>query len=812
MIHGILLDLRTALRSLRRSRTFTATVIAVLTLGVGANTAVFSVVRTVLLQPLPFPDPDRLVALWVGYRGAQTSTRFFVSPQQFIEIRNRSAVFSSLAATRVSQSSLEQGDFPVEATTATVTASLFELIGASPLVGRTFSEEEDRNAAPVTVISEGLWGRAFGRDGNVVGRSLHLNGITYEIVGVLPDEARVPQDVEAWIPFTIDRIEGRARESGSLSVIARLKDAITLDAAREQLAAVSDDIARELPERNTGLSVDIAGWQDNLVETVRTALFALWTAVAGLLALAISNVASLLIVRAQRERRHHTLRAALGASAPRILRYLVIETGLLVGAGGVLGVLAAQTSLPVLLALQPNQLSPFRQIAIDSAVLGFALILALAVTAAVTGFTVWRLRYRSLTRRLAEGGAGGGVSRRTRAVQRVLVVTQIAASLVLLVGSSLMIRSLSGMQRVDPGFDPDPVLAIRVVAPPARAGEHDLRVGYFREVIEAVRAAPGVEAAGAAHVLPVTDTRWGIGFNVEGQPPETRTHRHMAVWRLVTDGYHEAMGIPVLHGRTFTEHDRIDTEPVVVVSQTFAATYWPGEDPLGKRVKRGTYDDPSEPWRTVVGVMADVRDSALAARPAASLYFPHSQYPSAVASRMQIVARMAGEIRPEDQVGMLEAAIRNVDASALIHEIAPYRDLLGETAAQDRFNTLLLSIFAAAGLVLAAVGIYGVVSYSASQRRREFGIRIAFGAEDRDVRRLMVHGGTIMAVTGASVGLAISYGLAPLAESMLRTGGARDPLPYVVAATTLLITSILAAWIPAQKATRVDPVTVLKGE
>jgi putative ABC transport system permease protein len=810
MMDLMLLDLRTAFRSLRRSRTFTLTVIACLALGVGANTAVFSVVSTVLLRPLPFPEPDRLVNLWVGYEGPQSTIRYFLSPQQFIEIRERNSVLAEMAASRVEQSSLEQDGQPVEATTAITTASLFELIGAEPLIGRTFSNQEDGHAAAVAVISEGLWGRAFGRDGNVVGRSLRLNGSAYEIVGVLPDEARVPQDVEVWLPLSIDRIEGRARESGGLTAIARLNDEVTLDAARKQLAVLADDIARDLPERNTNLSIGIAQWHEFLVENVRTALLVLWVAVAGLLAVAVSNVVSLLIVRAQRERRHQALRAALGAGWSRILQYLVIENGLAVGAGGVLGVLTARLSLPALLALQPNQLSPFRQVTIDSMVLGFSLALVIAVTAIVTGLTVWRLRYGSLTRRLAEGGSGGGVSRNTLAAQRLLVVAQIAASLVLLVGSSLMIRSFSGLLRADPGFVSGPVLAIRVAAPPARSSTHDLRVGYFREVLNAVRSGAGVEAAGAAHVLPVTDVRWGIGFNVEGQPPETRAHRHAAVWRVVTPGYYEAMQIPMLRGRTFTEYDRSDTEPVVVISKSLAQTYWPGEDPLGKRVKRGTYEDPSEPWRTVVGVMADVRDSALAARPAASLHFPHSQYTTPVTSRMQIVVRMAGDIRPEDQAAALENAVRAVDPSALIHEVAPYRRLLGETAAQERFNALLLSIFAAAGLVLAAVGLYGVVSYSAGQRKREFGIRVAFGAVGRDVRRLMLKAGAFMAITGASLGLALSYGLAPIVESLLPSGGARDPLPYIIAAATLLITTVIAAWIPAQRAGRVDPVIVLR--
>ena len=811
MIHGTLLDIRTAIRSLRRSRTFTAAVIGCLALGIGATTAVFSVVRTVLLQPLPFPEPDRLATVWVGYQGSGSSIRYFVSPQQFIEIRNRSTAFSSMAATRVVEFSLDQGEFPTEVTTAHATASLFDLIAAAPVIGRTFSQLEDRNADPVVVISEGLWRRAFGGSNGIVGQTMRLNGAAYEIVGVLPDGGRVPQDVDAWIPLTIDRIQGRARESGSLTVIARVETGVTIQSAREQLATVADAIARDLPERNTNLTIGVAGWQDFLIENVRTALLTLLAAVVGLLALAVSNVASLLIVRAQRETRHQALRAALGASASRILRYVVMENILLVGLGTALGVLSARLSVPALLALQPSRLSPFRQIAIDTTVLGFALLLAVVVTAIVTGLTVWRLRYGSLTDQLAQGGNASGTSKSVLDVQRVVVVAQIAASLVLFVGSSLLIRSFLGMQRVDPGFDANPVLAIRIVAPPARSTTHDLRVGYFQEAVNAVRSVPGVEAAGGAHVLPITDVRWGIGFNVEGQPPETPSYRHSAVWRVVTPGYYQAMNIRMLRGRAFAESDRMDTEPVVVVSQTFADIYWPGESALGKRVKRGTYEDPSEPWRAVVGVMVDVRDSALAARPAASLHFPHSQYETSVTSRMQIVARMTGAMRPEDQVAPVEAAVRAIDPSALVHELAPYRDLIGDTAAQERFNALLLSIFAAAGLVLAAVGIYGVVSYSAGQRKREFALRMALGADGRDVRHLMLRSGAFMALTGASIGLVVSFAMAPLVQSMLRTGQARDVLPYLIGVATLVVTTLLAAWIPAQRATKVDPVSTLRG-
>lgn len=810
MINGLLLDVRAAVRSLRRSSTFSLTVILCLALGIGANVAVFSVVKSVLLQPLPFPDPDRLVTVWVGYGNADVSGRFFVSPQQFVEIRDRSTVFSALAATFAEKMSLEQDAVPVEVNGAQVSAELFPLIGAAPVIGRPFTAEEERSGASVAVISEGLWARVYGRAQGVIGQSLRLNGTQYQIAGVLPNPARVPQDVDVWIPLGADRIEGSARLAGRLTVLGALAADVPVDGAREQLQAVAASLARDLPERNTNLTIGLAGWQDSLVEFVRTALLALLAAVAGVLVLAVANVTSLLVVRVQREQRHQALRAALGASSLRLLRYLFVEHGLLVIAGGTLGVLAAHLSLPALLALQPDTLSPFREIAIDAPVLIFALSLAGLVTIAISLFTAWRLRYGGLTRHLAEGGAGSGVSRRTLRVQRTMVVAQIAVSLVLLVGSSLLLSSFRAMLRFDPGFDAEPVLTVRLTAPPSRIATHEETVAYFDEVLSAVRAVPGVQYAGAGHELPVTGTRWGMGFNVEGQPPETRTARHVAVWRLVTPGYYEAMGIPVVRGRSLRDTDRSNAEPVVVVSEGLAATYWPGENPLGKRVKRGTYDDPDEPWRTVVGVIADVRDSALAGRPRPSLHFPTSQYESPVGRRLSIVARMRTGVNPADQAATLEAAVRDVDPTALVQGIAPYADLLSDTAAQERFNALLLSIFAASGLLLAAVGIYGVVSYSAAHRRREFGLRVAFGAEARDVRRLMLRDGSGTAALGAALGLAAAYLLAPLGTSMLPAGGPRDPLPYLVAAATLITTTIVAAWIPAQRATRVDPASAMR--
>lgn len=810
MINGLLLDTRAALRSLRRSPSFSVTVMLCLGLGIGANVAVFSVVNSVLLQPLPFPEPDRLATVWVGYGTGDVSGRFFVSPQQFVEIRDRSTVFDGLAATYAAPMSLEQGDLPIEVNGAQVSASLFPLVGATPVIGRTFTREDEQSGAAVAVISEGLWNRAYGRSPNIVGQPVELNGVRYTVAGVLPNAARVPADVEAWVPLGADRIEGRDRLSGRLTVVGRLADGVSVDGAHQQLTLIAADIARDLPERNTNLSIGVAGWQDNLVETVRTALLALLAAVGGVLLLGVANVASLLVVRAQREQRHQALRAALGATSRRITRYLFVENGVLVVTGGVIGVLAARISLPALLALQPDTLSPFREIAIDPTVLGFALALVVAVTVAISLFTAWRVRYRSLTRSLAEGGSAAGVSRPALRVQQIMVVTQIALSLVLLVGSSLMLSSFRGMQRLDPGFDPEPVLAVRLTAPASRSDSHEKIVAYFDEVLKVIRGLPGVESAGAGHELPVTGIRWGIGFNVEGQPPETRTARHVAVWRLVTPGYYDAMNIKVVRGRGPVDADRLGTDPVAVVSESFAETYWPGEDPIGKRIKRGTYDDPDEPWRTVVGVIADVRDSALAGRPRPSLHFPHSQFPSSVSNRLSIVVRMAGHVKPADQAAAVEDAVRRVDSHALVQEIAPYPDLLGDTIAQERFNALLLSIFASSGLLLAAVGIFGIVSYSAAQRRREFGLRVAFGAENRDVRHLMLRSGSAMAVGGAGIGLLAAYALAPLVASMLPTGGARDPLPYVLSALTLMITTVVAAWIPAQRATRVDPVAVLR--
>lgn len=808
MMGGFMLDLRAAFRSLMRSRAFTVTIVACLALGIGANTAVFSVVRAVLIQPLPFPDADRLVTLWVGDQGE--NIRFFSSPQQFIEIRDRNTVLSSMAASRVETLSLQQGEYPVEVTAARVTPSLFPLVGATPVVGRTFTDEDDRASQRVAVISAGLWDRAYGQSPGILGQSIRLSGEQYEIVGVLPVAIRVPPDVDVWIPLGVDQIEGRDLLSGRLTMIGRLGDGVTLDAAKSQLTSIAADIAVALPERNTDLAIGILGWQDLLVENVRTALVALLAAVGGVLILAVSNVASLLIVRAQREQRHQALRAALGANSRRLVRYLIVENAILVGCGSILGVLAAKATLPALLALQPDSLSPFRNISVDAAVLGSALLLALVVTGLVTVVSVWRLRFGSLTGRLTEGVTGTGFSRRTIRIQHALVVTQIASSLVLLVGSSLMLQSFAAIRQVDQGFDPDAVLVIRVAAPPQRAASQETRNAYFENVIDAARSVPGVQAAGAAHVLPVTDTRWGLGFNVEGQPPDTRTARHVAVWRLTSPGYYEAMSIPMLRGRAFTERDRADTEPVVVVSESFAAHYWPGQDPIGKRVKRGTYDEPTEPWRSVVGVIADVRDSALAAQPAQSLHFPYTQYWSSTGVRMQVVARMKRDLRPQHYAAAIEAAVRQVDPTALVHEVAPYADLLGETLASEQFTALLLSLFAGVGLALAAVGIYGVVSYSASQRRGEFGVRIAFGARGSDVRRLMLKAGTVLAVAGATLGLVASYALAPLVQSMLRTGDVHNPLPYVVAAVTLVLTTIVAAWIPAQRATRLDPVSVLR--
>lgn len=806
---GFLIDLRHAIRRAWATPGFTLTAVLCLSLTIGATTAVFSVVHAVLFRPLPFENPDRLVSVWASYDlpGAE-GVKYLLSPAEFVEIHRRSTSLVAIAATRETPVSFGMGDTPERIDGAEVSADLFSLLGVRPVLGRTFQPDEDRAGNRVVLISEGLW-RRLGSQQDVVGSAVILNEAEHVVLGVLPDEQRYPGDVDVWVPLAVDDVRGQARHRGSLNVVARMEPAVTLTDVRSDISAIADDYKRDNAGTATGLGFGSEQLRENMVGDLRAALFTLFAAVGFLFAIGIVNVANLLLVRGHAESRLVALRIALGATPMHVLRRALTENLLLASFGGALGILLAYAALPPLIALQPRNLVPFGGVTVDGAVLIFGFVVSIA-TALVIGVAVAIRQLRSdPSTVLKENSVRSGMGRSGRRVLSTLAAVEIATALVLLVGAGLMIKSLVRANAVAPGFNTDGVLVVRVSAPARSTDEHTGRVAFFEQVLEAVRAVPGVTAAGAAHVLPVGDMIYGMGFNVEGQPPATLGERQFAVYRLVTPGYFESMQIPLLAGRGFEASDRDDARPVAIVSRALGDQYWPEEDPVGKQIKRGTYDNPDEPWREVVGVVDDVRDQGPTEDVQPALFLPHAQFSRSYASVMGLTVRTS--LDPMSIAPEVRRVISSVDGNASVYGIAPIEELVAETVSQQRFNAVLIAVFAALGVLLAGAGIYGVVSYGVSQRRGELGLRMALGADRGSVLALVLNMGARFAAAGTIGGVLVALVLTRLMAGVLFEVPHTDPLIYVGVALALSSVTLVAAFIPAWRATKVDPLEALIG-
>lgn len=803
-------DFRLAVRSLRRTPAFTTVALVCLALGIGSTAAVFSVVHAVLLRPLPFAQPDRLVTVWATYdaQGAE-GVQYFLSPQQFVEARDRSTTLERFAATTNVTLNLGGGEEPERIAGVRASAELFPLLGLTPIVGRTYTVDEDTRGNRIALISEDLWRRRFVSNTDIVGSEILLDGEQFVVLGVLPSTPRYPADIDIWVPLAVDEITGTSRTRGSLLVLARLTPQMTPAAARNELASIADGIERTFPDRNTGLGLSTRSMQANLNQDIGPALVVLFVAVGLLLAIAVGNVANLLLVRAQAQAHDVAMRVALGATRPRLLRHLLIENLVLGAAGGGMGLLIAVWGLPLLLTLRPTTLTPYGSVGIDGTVLAFAAAITIGATLVFGLLPMAKSMRPNLGAVLKDGGGRSGIGRAARRVQTGLVVAEIAIALVLSVGSGLMIKSFARATAADPGFNPAGLLTVRVSAPPEFASVEPAQASFFESIRERIQAVPGVDVVGAVHSLPGIDIVYGFGFVVEGKPPETAGQRHFGVVRVVTPGYLSAMQTPLVRGRQFVPADRGDARNVVIVSEALARQHWPGENPLGRRLKRGSYDG-DDPWRTIVGVVADVREQGLNTQPQGGLYLPHFQFLRPYTATMTFAIRTTDD--PVALASAVRGAIRRAAPRALIFDVATLEDRLASSLAPQRFNATLFALFAALGLVLAAAGVYGVVSYTVSQRSRELGLRAALGANRVHLTRLVLGIGARMAAIGIGVGVVGALFLTRLLQSLLFEVQSTDALTYVMVSAVLGGVTMLATIMPARRATRADPVAVLRGD
>jgi putative ABC transport system permease protein len=810
LAEGVAQDVRHAVRGLARDPLFAGAAVLALALGIGATTAVFSVVNAVLLRPLAYADPERLVV--VLHRGTDP-----VTPANFLEWRRQASALTRMAAAESWSPNLSGVDEPETVKGLRITAGLLPMLGVRPLLGRTFPEAaETPGQERVVVLGHSLWQRRFGADPGVVGRSVVLDGEPHVVVGIMPSGFAFPPfwapGAELWSPLAFG--DGAAnRRAQSLRVFARMAPGAALDGARAEMAAIAARLEREDP--GTNRDVVVRPLEDAVVGNVRPSLRVLLGAVGFVLLIACANVAHMLLARAAGRHREVALRAALGATRGRLIRQFLTESVVLALAGGVGGILLALASVRLLVALAPANIPRIDSVAVDGPVLAFAAGMSL-LTGPLFGLApAVRASAWEVSEALKEGARATTEGRGRHRLRSLLVASEFALALVLSAGAGLMIRSFLALQAIDPGFDPHGVLTLVVSVAGAEAGAPGRRAAFYQELVRRVRALPGVRSASAVNHLPLAGDLWGMRFHVEGRPLPRPGERARAAYRVVLPGYFETMRIPIVRGRAVGEADRFDAPGVVVVNEWLAERHWPHENPVGKRL---TFDDPSRnpTWLTVVGVARNAVRGEWAAPPEEELFVPFLQTRAYLERASTGFAYLTLAVRASGDPAALASPIRRVVASldrgAPVSQVQTMDEVVAAATAAPRFHLLLLGAFAGLALLLAALGIYGVMSYTVSRRTNEIGIRMALGARPADVRWLIVGQGMAVVLAGAAAGLVGALALTRLMSSLLYGVGASDPATFLAVSLVLGAVALAASYLPARRATRIDPLAALRCE
>ena len=807
-MHTLLSDVRYTFRRLAHTPVFTAVVILTLALGIGANSAIFSVVNGVLIEPLPFEDPDRLVQIGHEYRTSKVDAP--VDAPGYFDYTAQNTVFSSTAIATGWNANLTGGGGEPERIVGTrVTASYFPTYGVETQRGRAFlPEEEQVGNHRVAVISDGLWRRRFGASPAIIDSTATINGEPYRIVGVMRPGFRVNAAIDIWSPlaFTPQQRGEGARRNEYLSMVARLKPGVTVEQARADMARIAIPIRMAMDSAATenDWTLSVTPLREGLFGDVRPALLILLGAVGFVLLIACANVANLFLARAAGRERELAIRGALGAGRGRLIRELLTECMVLALLGGAGGVLLAIWATDALVALQPADLPRIQEIAVDGRVLVFTLVVSL-VTGLIFGLVpALHASKPDLHDVLKEGSRSTGPAFGRGGIRGVLVVAEMALALVLLVGAGLMVRSFSRIQAVNPGFDPESALAVQMSLPASKYTTEDQRRAVQQRILDEVRALPGVRAASFISNIPMSGSISTGSFDVEGWTPPTPTEYAHGDQRIASTQYFDALRIPVLQGRVFDERDIVGSAPVAVVDETLARKFWPNESALGKRVGRRMGGD-SVQWRTIIGVVGHVQQLSVRDVRRNQLYFAMGQTTFA---GLSLIVRGSG--RAADLAAPVREAIRRVDPEQPVYNVRPMTEHVASSRAGARFSALLLSLFAALAALLAAIGIYGVMSYSVSQRTHELGIRMALGAERGAVLGLVIRQGMVIASLGIVVGLAGAFALTRLMATQLYSTSPSDPITYAVVAISLAAIALLSTYLPARRATRVDPTTALR--
>ncbi|HMJ88051.1 MAG TPA: ABC transporter permease [Vicinamibacterales bacterium] len=804
-------DVRYAFRTLRRNPGFAIVVLLTLALGIGANAAIFSVVNGVLLRPLPYRDADRLMVIRGDLKRPGLND-IPASAGEYVDYRDRSHAFEQVAAYDTVGFNLTGGGEPERVDGAIVSTTLFSLLGASAQVGRTLVADEDQPGRDdVVVLSHSLWTRRFSANPAIVGQTIPVDGRPAQVVGVMPAAFQFPdRSIEIWKPFLLDAdaLSDNNRGSHGYTALARLKAGISRQQAQADLNAVTAAFKADHPGNyRNGFGATLRPLQEEIVGDTGRPLIVLLGAVAIVLLIACANVANLLLARAASRRKEIALRTALGASRGRLVRQLMTESVLVSAIGGLIGLGLAAWGVDLLIASAPDSIPRIQEVGVDARVAGFTALVSLA-TGLVFGLVpALRASRAPLNDALKEGGrAGGGVH---GFAGRALVVSEVALSLVLLIAAGLLIHSFTRLQDVAPGFDSSRLLTFRLSLPESRYTTFQKGQSFFDEFFAGLRRSPGVRGVAAINALPFSGLGGSRSFHIEGREekrPEDQTEEQL---RIVTDGYFAAMGIPIVAGREFTDRDALNQPRVAVVNDAMAKKHWPHESPIGKRVSFST-DEPH--WYEIVGVAGNIKHRALEAADRPELYVPYRQplFAGWTVRPMYVIARTSAD--PASTVAIARHEIARVDRDQPISDVRTMDERIGRSLSSRRFSMVLLALFAGLALTLAAVGIYGVVAYAVTERTHEIGVRVALGAQRRDVMAMVVGQGMTMTLVGTAIGVAASAALARLMSSLLFGVSAVDPVTFVLIPMLLIAVALAACYVPARRAMRVDPLQALRSE